>query len=212
VTAPPEPSPQHDIPEVTGLLLAAGGGRRLGGRPKALLTDADGTPWLPRTVGRLRAAGCSRVLVVLGAAADEAAVLLEPGTADVVVADGWADGMGLSLRRGLEALEQSPSAAMLVTLVDLPDVDTAVMARVLGRWRSCGGAADALVRATYQGRPGHPVLIGRDHWPELRRSLTGDVGAQGYLAGRRVHQVSCDDLATGDDLDRPEDLTRWASR
>jgi CTP:molybdopterin cytidylyltransferase MocA len=212
VTAPLDPDHQQDDREATGLVLAAGGGRRLGGRPKALLTDADGTPWLSRTVARLHAAGCAHVLVVLGAAADEAAALVEPGTADVVVADDWADGMGVSLRRGLVHLERGRSAAVLVTLVDLPDVDTSVMRRVLERWRSLGAPADALVRATYQGRPGHPVLVGRDHWPGLTGTLGGDVGASPYLSGRRVHQVSCDDLATGHDLDRPEDLTRWSSR
>jgi CTP:molybdopterin cytidylyltransferase MocA len=198
--------------EVVGLLLAAGAGRRLGGRPKALLTDTDGTPYLSRTVARLHAAGCARVLVVLGAAAGEASELLEPGSADVVVAPDWADGMGLSLRRGLVELEDGPGTAVLVTLVDLPDVDTAVMSRVLHRWRSSGAGSDALLRATYQGHPGHPVLVGRDHWSPLRETLTGDVGAQRYLAARKVHEVSCDDLATGHDLDRPEDLSRWAAR
>jgi CTP:molybdopterin cytidylyltransferase MocA len=198
--------------EVVGLVLAAGAGRRLGGRPKALLTDPDGTPYLSRTVARLHAAGCARVLVVLGAAAGEATELLEPGSADVVVAPDWADGMGLSLRRGLVELEDGAGTAVLVTLVDLPDVDTAVMSRVQQRWRSAGARSDALLRATYQGRPGHPVLVGRDHWSALRETLTGDVGAQRYLAGRKVHEVSCDDLATGHDLDRPEDLTRWAAR
>ncbi len=134
--------------EVVGLVLAAGAGRRLGGRPKALLADPDGTPYLSRAVARLHAAGCARVLVVLGAAAGEATELLEPGSADVVVAPDWADGMGLSLRRGLVELEDGPGTAVLVTLVDLPDVDTAVMSRVLHRWRSSGAGSDALLRAT----------------------------------------------------------------
>jgi CTP:molybdopterin cytidylyltransferase MocA len=124
------------------------------------------------------------------------------------VAGDWAEGMGASLRCGLDALAQDGPqvGAALVTLVDLPDVDEAVMARVLERWRAGGGGPDTLVRATYAGVPGHPVLIGRDHWTQLQETLAGDSGAQGYLSRRIVHEVSCEDLATGRDVDRPEDL------
>lgn len=181
------------------------------GRPKALLTAADGSAHVDVVVDRLLAAGCHRVVVVLGAEAEGAAALLRERPAErceVVVADDWSEGMGASLRRGLDALDvASPdTAATLVTLVDLPDVDAAVMERVLDRWRGDGARRDALVRATYDGVPGHPVLLGRDHWAPLRGSLAGDSGAAGYLSRRIVHEVSCEDLATGRDVDRPEDL------
>jgi CTP:molybdopterin cytidylyltransferase MocA len=57
-----------------GLLLAAGAGTRMG-RPKALVVDEHG-PWLTRAVTTLLDGGCDRVLVVLGAGADEARALL----------------------------------------------------------------------------------------------------------------------------------------
>jgi CTP:molybdopterin cytidylyltransferase MocA len=176
------------------------------GRPKALLTGEGGRPLAGTVVERLRAAGCATVTVVVGAAAEEAAALLRPYDVDVVVADDWANGMGASMRRGLEALTATEAAAALVTLVDLPDVDVRVMSRVLDRWQSHGEAEDALLRATYGGRPGHPVLIGRAHWPALVESLQGDEGARGYLADRDVVAVPCDDLATGRDVDRPDQL------
>ena len=67
------------------------------------------------------------------------------------------------------------------------------------------GAA-ALVRATYSGRPGHPVLIGRDHWAPVAATAGGDSGAREYLLARGVVECECGDLATGRDVDRPEDL------
>lgn len=181
------------------------------GTPKALLTDSAGTALTDLAVDRLLGAGCDAVTIVLGAEADQARALLRerPGRPSrTVVATSWAEGMGASLRRGLEALDDAAPEvrAVLVTLVDLPDVDEAVMRRVLDRWRSDGARSDALVRATYGGVPGHPVLIGRDHWAPLRETVAGDSGASGYLSRRRVHQVSCEDLATGRDVDRPEDL------
>ena len=189
-----------------GLLLAAGAGRRMG-RPKALLRDARGVPFLDRAVGLLLA-GCDTVTVVLGARADEARALLEEAgwcadpAVDVVVADDWAEGMGASLRTGLTALAAGPNDAALVTLVDLPDVDEAVLRRVLGTV----SGSEALVRATYDGRPGHPVLLGRDHWAGIVATAEGDRGARTYLAAHEPVACECGDLASGRDVDHPEDL------
>ncbi len=179
-----------------GLLLAAGAGRRMGS-PKALVRDADDTSWLQRAVQVLATGGCAPVYVVLGAAADEARALLDGLDAEVVVADDWADGMSASLRAGLAAVTGEQSA--LVSLVDLPDVSAAVVARVL----ETGSAADVLARATYDGRPGHPVLIGRDHWEQVVGTAHGDAGARDYLATRDIALVECGDLASGRDVDRP---------
>jgi CTP:molybdopterin cytidylyltransferase MocA len=191
---------------VTGLLLAAGEGRRMGG-PKALLRDAGGVPYLERAIGVLFEGGCSHVAVVLGAAAPEALDLLTDGgwTDDpdlsVVLALDHADGMGASLRAGLASLAEPEHTAALVMLVDLPDVGATVVRRLLD-----GAAQDSLARATYAGQPGHPVLIGRTHWAGVLATLGGDHGARGYLDAHGVRDVACDDLATGRDLDRPEDL------
>ena len=186
---------------VAGLLLAAGAGRRFGG-PKALATDPDGTGWLLRAVDALREGGCAGVTVVLGAGAEEARPLLPAGPwLHVVVADDWADGLGASLRAGLDALADRADAAdaALVHLVDLPDVGPAVVARVVAR--ATGPAA--LARASYDGMPGHPVLLGRDHWPGVQESAAGDRGARDYLAARPTEAVECGDLATGADHDGP---------
>lgn len=179
---------------VRGLLLAAGAGRRMGG-PKALVRDADGTSWLVRAVAALADGGCDGVTVVLGAGADEARALVPAGP-EVVVADDWADGMGASLRAGLAALDRVADA-VLVSLVDLPDVGADVVARVL----AAGAGPGVLARAAYDGEPGHPVLLGRDHWAGVAASAAGDRGARDYLAARDVAVVECGDLATGRDVD-----------
>lgn len=181
------------------------------GLPKALLADDRGNPLAALVAARMLSAGCHRVVVVLGAEAAQARQLLEivlpdlPGEVAVVEAEDWATGMAASLRRGLEEVESSEAQAVLVSLVDLPDVDAPVMRRVVETWRADGSSAEALVRATYAGRPGHPVLLGRAHWAPLAGSVTGDAGAGPYLAARKVREVSCEDLATGRDLDTPSD-------
>ena len=57
----------------------------------------------------------------------------------------------------------------------------------------------------YDGRPGHPVLIGRDHWAPLVAELDGDRGAADYLWRHDSGTVECADLATGQDVDRPQE-------
>lgn len=191
---------------VAGVVLAAGSGTRLG-LPKALLRLPDGRPLGRVTAQRLHQAGCSRVLVVVGARADEVVATLpthEPWLR-VAVAKGWSHGLGHSLRRGLDELEGTSASAALVALVDLPDLGVDVYRRVLGY---AAPTNDVLARAAYRGFPGHPVVIGRDYWPSTRAVACGDRGARDLLAQRRHDMVECGDLATGRDVDTPADRAR----
>jgi nicotine blue oxidoreductase len=173
------------------------------GRPKALV-ELDGEPLVLRALRVLAEGGCAPVVVVLGAEAHAVRALL-PGDVETVVAHEWAEGMGASLRTGLAALERTDSAAALVHLVDLPGVTAAAVSRLLAH-----GAPDALVRAAYAGRPGHPVLLGREHWAGVRAAATGDAGARTYLSGHpALALVECGDVATPDDVDTPEQLDRF---
>jgi CTP:molybdopterin cytidylyltransferase MocA len=166
------------------------------GMPKALVTDDRGS-WLLRGAVLLLDGGCRRVTVVLGAEVPRAASLLVDLDVAIAVADDWAEGMGASLRTGLRSLAGSDEDGAVVSLVDLPDLVPEVVARVID---AASGPA-ALARATYAGRPGHPVLLGRDHWPGVIESAVGDQGARAYLADRDVTLVECGDLATGNDVD-----------
>ncbi|MGI3784328.1 MAG: nucleotidyltransferase family protein, partial [Janthinobacterium lividum] len=195
--------PSELATRVDGVLLAAGAGRRAGG-PKGLRRDGSGVAWVRRCVEVLLDGGCDRVLVVVGAAGDEVAALLDdprwPRRADVVAvpcAD-WAVGMSASLAAGLRSVTAD---AAVVHLVDLPDVPAAAVARVLDHG---GRTPDVLARATYEGRPGHPVLVGADHLAPLLATLEGDRGARSYLDAHRAPGIECGDLATGVDDDVPD--------
>ena len=177
-----------------GVLLAAGAGSRMG-MPKALVLDGHDS-WLARGVRSLVDGGCDAVTVVLGASADEALPLLDGLGVDVVIAPDWAEGMSASLRAGLRALPGEGEAAV-VLLVDLPDVTSDVVRRVV----AAGAGPTDLARATYSGSPGHPVLLGRDHWAAVLDVADGDRGARDYLATAPTHAVECGDLATGEDVD-----------
>lgn len=182
-----------------GLLLAAGAGRRMG-MPKALVEGTDGLPWAVSAARTLAAGGCAEVVVVIGAAAPIVRALLVTESVTIVEAADWNEGMGASLRAGLAAIATRDADAVLVHLVDLPDVGAAVIRRMLGH-----AAPGILARASYGstpgGVPGHPVLLGRDHWAAIAAECSGDKGARDYLARHDLLTVDCSDLATGVDID-----------
>lgn len=223
---------------VLGIVLAAGAGRRMGG-PKALIGPLarEGRTPLARVCSWVHAAGCARVVAVIGAQADavraalaadpvlpvlpaEPVLLAEPVEATPGVpstgsgtestsgarwltlaeASDWELGMGASLRTGLAAAAATDAHAALITLVDLPDVRTPTYARVLG---AVEGGPGALCRAAFAGRPGHPVVIGRDWWDAVAASAVGDRGAREVFAAHPHQLVECGDLATGEDADTP---------
>jgi CTP:molybdopterin cytidylyltransferase MocA len=173
-----------------GLVLAAGAGRRFGG-PKQL-AELGGRPLIEHALSAL--AALERVVVVLGACADEVRAASDLGGADVVVCPGWAEGMSASLRCGLDAL--AGAEEVVIALADQPFVTPAVVERV----RSAPGPA---ARAVYDGAPGHPVVIRR---PLLDRAgeLSGDAGFRDLLDG--VAEVECADLADPRDIDTRDDL------
>ncbi len=168
--------------------------------------ELDGERLVDRAVRVLAAGGVTATWVVQGA------MPLVVEGAHVVDNPDWATGMGSSLRAGLAALAEAdpPVDAVVVVPVDQPGLTEQAVRRVVG---SADTLRSALVVATFDGRGGHPVLIGRNHWPAVVAGAEGDVGARPVLVARAaaVVHVECADVAYGGDVDVPEDLDRWTS-
>jgi CTP:molybdopterin cytidylyltransferase MocA len=180
-----------------GLVLAAGAARRFGS-PKQL-AELDGRPLLEHVLSAMAGAPLGRVAVVLGAGSDAILDAVDLHGAVPVVCGGWEEGQAASLRAGLRALADAD--AVVVALGDQPRLSAAAVARVLTARRP---GVDA-VRATYDGRAGHPVVLERGLFPRLE-ALRGDEGARAVLAGVRVEDVPCDGLGRPDDVDTREQL------
>ena len=218
---------------VAGILLAAGEGSRFG-QPKALV-ELDGQTLAERGIDMLLAGGADPVLVVTGAAQIE----LDPKTPKdpkapkgaqapgheihTVYNGEWRTGMGSSLCAALRALSQAGEpdaaersaavlpqdvAAVVVALADQPLVGAEAVARLIAAHRA--GASVAV--AAYQGQPRNPVLLAREHWPEVIATATGDQGARAFLRARPdlVTLIECGDTGRPDDIDTTADLERIA--
>jgi molybdenum cofactor cytidylyltransferase len=181
---------------IGGLILAAGEGTRFGPEPK-LLAELRGRPLIEHAVR----AQCSvpelqRVVVVLGAHAEELRERVDFGRASVVVCDNWREGQAASLRRGLTELRDA--SKVIVTLGDEPLLTPEVVARFV--------TAPPGTRAVYNGRPGHPVVLGPDQTRRVM-SLSGDRGARDLLGGGpQIELGGPEDI--GRDVDTTEDLER----
>jgi nicotine blue oxidoreductase len=190
-------------------LLAAGEGSRFG-QPKALV-ELNGQTLAERGAGLLRAGGADPILVVTGA------VPLELDGTLTVDNPQWRTGMGSSLRAALQALTEAGRGpeigtavgAVVVALADQPLVGAEAVARLIAAYRA--GARVAV--AAYDGQPRNPVLLAREHWPEVIATATGDQGARTFLRTRPelVTLVECGDTGRPDDIDTPADLARIAA-
>jgi CTP:molybdopterin cytidylyltransferase MocA len=191
------------------VLLAAGQGSRFG-RPKALV-ELDGQTLAERGIGMLRAGGADPVLIVTGAAQVELGPEYQVRT---VYNDDWRTGMGSSLRAALRVLADpdvgAEVGAAVVALADQPLVGAEAVSRLIAAYQAGAGVAVA----AYDGRPRNPVLLAREHWPEVIAMATGDQGARAFLRARPdlVTLVECGDTGRPDDIDTPADLEHIAIR
>jgi molybdenum cofactor cytidylyltransferase len=183
---------------IVAVVLAAGAGRRFGGRKQ--LAGLRGRPLLEHALAAAAAGPGETTVLVLGADADEVERGIELGGAAVVRCPDWERGQGASLRAGLAALGPEVAAA-LVTLGDEPFVAPAASRRLVAARRS-GLAA---LRATYGDRPGHPVLIERPLFETLRAAAP-EVNPAALLREAGVEAVECGDLGDPADVDTPAQL------
>lgn len=182
---------------IGGLILAAGKGRRFG-RAKQL-ADLNGRPLLEHSIRAMTASPVGRVVVVLGAGAEDVIAQVDLHGAEPIVCERWEEGQSASLAFGLGEL--SDCDAVVVTLGDLPNLSTNAIRRVIA---ARGDGVEA-VRATYAGEPGHPVLLERELFERLR-DVSGDHGARNLLLSVSSREVPCDDLGGGEDVDTPAQL------
>jgi molybdenum cofactor cytidylyltransferase len=161
---------------ITGIILAAGEGRRFGGGK--LIATVRGKPVLERVIECAASARLERLILVLGADGSELISRfgrnLPPGTVTVINPH-YKSGMSTSIRKGMESAKGS--GAVMIFLGDMPFITATLTEKVISAYRnSCAWACRPVCGKT----PGHPVIIGRELFGELE-NIAGDEGAKRVL-------------------------------
>ena len=186
---------------IAAVVLAAGSGSRFGSSAKQL-AELDGIPLLEHALRAVEAVpAIERIVVVLGARADEVRAGVDFGQAEPVVCEDWADGQAASLRCGIAAVADAEAAVL--TLGDMPRITPQVIARFADLAAEHGEHARA--RAVYDGQPGHPVVLGRAYFEQIS-ALRGDVGARDVLKAIGAYPIECSHLCSPADVDTPQAL------
>jgi len=187
------------------IILAAGGSTRMG-RVKQLLPIA-GTTLLRRAVETALATTFRPIVVVLGCEAEACRAEIASLPVEVAINSDWAEGLGTSLRVGVETLERiAPEiSGAMVLLPDQPTVTAAWLEELRARWHP---PEAPLVATNHEGHGGVPALLGREFFPELL-ALSGDGGARVVLANNRARAILLRPPQPVTDLDTPEDLRRF---
>jgi molybdenum cofactor cytidylyltransferase len=194
----------------TFALIPAGGKSVRMGRPKLAL-PLGGRSVLEQVIDALRRAAIESILVVVGPHVPELAPLAEAAGAQVLLLAAETADMRATVERGLHWLEERfqprPDDNWLLVPGDYPTLDTAVVRQLLESRAANPGYS--IILPTYQGRRGHPTLIGWKHVAGIR-TLPAGQGLNVYLRQQAAETLempvrSADILR---DLDTPEDYER----
>ena len=191
---------------LSAIILAAGDSTRMG-RPKALLPDAEGRPFVARLVRTFGAAGVRDVIVVTGslhAAIADALAADQPAIAPTLVNNPQpALGQVSSLWMGLDAAARPGVEGILMTLVDIPLVRASTIQSIIDAWTR---SRAPIVRPAVGDRHGHPVLFDRSVFDALRHApITEGARAVVHANADRIVNVQVDDEGCLLDVDTPAD-------
>lgn len=191
---------------LSAVVLAAGDSSRMGA-PKAALRTGNGQSFVARIVTTLRAAAVSDLVIVTGRHHD--AVLdalardrIEPHPRVVRNPDP-SRGQLSSLLAGMDAVVTPRTAALMMTLVDVPLVRVSTVEAVIDQWRRTRAP---IVRPAIGDRHGHPVIFDRALFDALRRAPL-ESGAKTVVRAHEhaIVNVPVDDEGCVRDVDTPSD-------
>jgi molybdenum cofactor cytidylyltransferase len=150
------------------------------------------------------AAGLDPVIVVTGHESSAVRKAIGKTPVTLVQNDDFARGLSTSLRAGIAAVPPECEGAV-VLLGDMPRVTAPLIEKVVKAFDA--GDERAICVATARGERGHPVLWGRQFFPELE-ALDGDTGARAVMSRHPdlVCEVEADDDAPLADIDTPDAL------
>lgn len=200
------------MPTIGFIILAAGASTRLGS-PKQLLLYKDKT-FIRHITEVALASPCEPIIVVLGANAHLFRSEIQQLPIQIVENTQWSQGMGSSIKVGMEALitkwrcaiasSLNPHAVIL-SLCDQPFVSPQLLEEIIDTYRLTG---KPIVASAYEGTLGVPALFDRRFFPQLLAQPSNN-GAKSIIHQYPL-EVSCVPFPQGGiDIDTPEDYQKF---
>jgi len=189
---------------VSGVVLAGGASRRLGGGLPKQLREWHGEPLVRRVARRALASRLDEVLVVVGHRGDEVRDALHGLAVRIVDNPRHAEGQSTSVVAGLAALAAHRDGAIFIP-ADMPHLDAALLDRLIAVWEA---TAAPIVLPSHRGRRGAPVLFDRRLFDELAR-IRGDEGGRQLFPAHEeeIVEVPIASKEALQDVDTAHDLT-----
>lgn len=185
------------------LLLAAGSSSRMG-EPKMLLPFRGGT-LLQHIVNEINGLTDARLMVVTGCYHELLLNVLQQLQVSFIYNEQWRDGMGSSIKKGMEYIMQQYSNAprVMLLVVDQPYISTGLLQQMLDEMER---SKQKIIACSYAGTIGTPVLFDKTYFSKLLL-MKGDKGAK-QLVLQSVADLQTIDFPQGAiDIDRPEDYS-----
>jgi molybdenum cofactor cytidylyltransferase len=192
---------------IAAVVLAAGRSTRFPQANKLILPCGD-TSIVGTSVQTVLDAGVSDVFVVVGYDADTVMTALSKVGVQIVANPNYAMGMGTSIVAGVRAAGESYDG-YLVCLGDMPLIRVSTLLRVMETFTSSPSQSESIVRPSFRGHEGHPVLLGSGHYASLCE-LSEDRGARSVInaSSSTLQLVEVFDTGVFSDIDSMEDYRR----
>lgn len=201
---PRDPRPPVPRANVAIAVLAAGQSTRMNGTNK-LLATFDNVPLLRRSALLAIEADGHPVIAVLGHMAEQCSAALDGLNVVIALNKDYASGLASSLQTAIRHVPSSADGVMML-LADMPALSASDLKSMITRFQHAGG--QSVVRATYEGKRGNPVLLPRLLFDEVF-SLAGDVGARHLIERGDIPVIDVElGEAAAIDVDTPDMLNR----
>jgi len=151
-------------------------------------------------------AGC-RVIVAGGYRYHDIELMLRGiGNLTLIRVKRWRRGMGYTVRKSLAHVR---SDAAFIQLADMPLIEDRDYRRLVGEMESLDDEF-GVIRPSYAGKPGHPVLISKDVIEYLRRSGDGH-SVRGALENFPSREIDWEHAGVVQDIDTVKEYEKLKS-
>jgi len=193
---------------VTGVILAAGQGRRMGKAKQLLLLGGKSMVWHVATTACQSA--LDEVIVMTGAYEQAVTHALQDLPLRIIYNADWALGQSTSVKKAVQSITAERQAVIFL-LADQPLIDSSLINEIIKVYDATNAS---VIIPRWRNKPGNPVLFDLEAWRSALLQLTGDEGARQIIRNNqeRIHYIELLDEQSLFDVDTPAEYEMMRRR